>query len=424
MADNILLATIITVLISAALTSLYFIISRRRRTPKYHMNPDELPEVGECLRKFAGLTKSAVHVGNHVEVFQNGSIFPQLIKDIRAARDTVHLEIFVWDKGELEHQFVELFCEKVRQGIKVRVLLDAIGGMDADEKQLQILRDAGVELQIYCKIRWWNFRRFNHRTHRKILVVDGEIGFTFGHGIADQWRGNGEDQDHWRDTGVRITGPAVFALQSVFMENWIEETSCIPMESSCFPELQQQGDVKAHVVSSATGDAISSVGLLYSLAIASARKHIYIQNPYFAPEKNVAELLCYMVSRGVEVHLMVPGKHTDNPLVRWAGCSLYRTLLEGGVNIYEFQPSLLHQKIVVVDGEWTHVGSTNFDARSLALNEEVGMGILDRQVAEQMLAAFQDDLRRCEKIDLKTWRKRPWYFRIFDETAYLLRNQL
>lgn len=419
-----MLATIITISISAALTSLYFIITRRRRTPKYHLNPDELPEVGECLRKFAGLTKSAVHPGNRVDVYQNGSLFPQLIKDIRAARDTVHVELFVWDKGEVEQQFVELFCEKAQQGIKVRLLLDAIGAMDADEKQLQKLRDAGVELQIYCEARWWNLRRFNHRTHRKIVVVDGKVGFTFGHGIADQWRGNGEDKHHWRDTGVRITGPAVFALQSVFMENWIEETSCIPTESSCFPELTPQGDAIAHVVSSATGDAISSVGLLYSLAIASARKHIYIQNPYFAPEKNVVELLRKMVSRGVEVHLMVPGKHTDNPFVRWAGCSLYRSLLEGGVNIYEFQPSLLHQKIVVVDGEWTHVGSTNFDARSLALNEEAGVGILNKHVAEQLIAAFREDLRRCEQIELKHWRKRPWYYRIFDELAYLLRDQL
>src|SRR5690606_3387500 len=184
------------------------------------------------------------------------------------------------------------------------------------------------------------------------------------------------------------------------------------------------GAINAHVVSSAAGDAISSVGLLYSLAIASARKHIYIQNPYFAPEKNTVELLCNMVRCGVDVYLMVPGKHTDNPFVRWAGCSLYRPLLEGGVNIYEFQPSLLHQKIVVVDGEWTHVGSTNFDARSLALNEEAGVGILDKEVAEQLIAAFRDDLRRCEKIELEKWRKRPWYYRAFDELAYLLRDQL
>lgn len=423
-ADLTLLKFMIIILVSVTLTALYFIISRRRRTPKYQLNPDELPDVGDCLLKFAGMTKSAVHGGNDVEVFQNGALFPALVRSIEEAKETIHLELFVWDTGELEHQFVELFCNKAKQGVKVRILLDAIGSMDADKKQLQIMRDAGVDLQIYCEVSWWNLRRFNHRTHRKILIVDGLVGYTFGHGIADQWRGNGEDKDHWRDTGVRIRGPAVFSLQSVFMENWIEETTCIPTESSCFPDLKEEGNISAHVVSSATGDAISGVGLLYSLAIASAKKSIYIQNPYFAPEKNVAELLAKMVRRGVEVHLMVPGKHTDNPFVRWAGCSLYRPLLESGVNIYEFQPSLLHQKIVVVDGEWTHVGSTNFDARSLALNEEIGVGLLDKDIAAQLISAFNEDLRRCTKIELHEWRKRRWYFRLFDRFAYLLRDQL
>jgi len=419
---HILLQYIGIIFITVLLTSAYFIISKRRRVPKYELNPDELPEVGECLLKFAGLTKSAVHEGNRVEVFQNGSLFAEIANHIKAAKDTVHLETFVWDKGELERKFVELFCAKVKQGVKVRILLDAIGSMDADETQLQKLRDGGVDLRIYCKVSWWNLRRFNHRTHRKILVIDGNVGFTFGHGIADQWRGNGEDKDHWRDTGVRIEGPAVFALQSVFMENWIEETSCIPTEKSCFPTLSPQGDTSAHVVSSAAGDAVSGVGLLYSLAIASARKHIYIQNPYFAPEKSMVKLLGQMVSRGVKVHLMVPGKHTDNPFVRWAGCSLYRPLLEAGVNIYEFKPTLLHQKIVVVDGKWAHVGSTNFDARSLALNEEIGVGLLDKPVAAQLIAAFHEDLRRCDRIKLDEWRKRPWFYRVFDEFAYLLRD--
>lgn len=419
-----MLVTTITIFISAAFTSLYFIITRRRRTPKYDLNPDELPEVGECLRKFAGLTKSAVHGGNQVEVFQNGSLFPQMIKDIRAAQDTVHLELFVWDKGELERQFVELFCEKVQQGVKVRLLLDAIGARDADKKQLQTLRDAGVDLQIYCEASWWNLRRFNHRTHRKILVVDGKVGFTFGHGIADQWRGNGEDKHHWRDTGIRISGPAVFALQSVFMENWIEETHSVPSGHACFSQTSAPGTTSAHIVSSATGDAISSVALLYTLAIASARDEIIIQNPYFSPERDIVKLLGEMVKRGVKVHLMVPGGRTDSPIVRRAGMALYRGMLEAGVRIYEFCPTLLHQKIVIVDGAWSHVGSTNFDARALALNEEVGVGLLDRTIANQLREAFLQDLARSEEIHLENWRERAWFDRLVDDAVYLLRAQI
>ncbi len=419
-----MIATILTVLASVIATSIAFVIAQRRRTGKHRFNPDTLPEIGDCLYTIAGITKSVVHSGNRVEVFQNGDLFPELMRAIRAARETVHCESFVWDTGKLEVLFVELFCQKAREGVKVRLLLDSIGSMSASREQLKKLCEAGVELHEYCRPRWWNLRRFNHRTHRKLMVVDGIVGFTYGHGFADQWLGNGEDEKHWRDTGVRIEGPAVYSLQSVFMENWVEETSCIPTEASCFPEIEVQGSVKAHVVSSATGDALSAVGLLYTLAIACARKEIYIQNPYFAPEKNVVELLGKMVQRGVKVHLMVPGKHTDNPFVRWAGCSLYRPLLESGVRIYEFEPSLLHQKIVVVDGQWTHVGSTNFDARSLALNEEVGVGLLDTETAQKLIAAFHDDLRRCKEIKLDEWRKRPRYYRLFDAFAYLLRDQI
>lgn len=422
--DEHLINNILLILASIVGTSLYFVVTQRRRTPKHKLNPDNLPEVGESLHMMAGLTKSVVHQGNQVQVLQNGAIFPAMLETIMAARETVHFETFVWHKGELENQFVEAFSQKARGGVKVRVLLDSVGALPADAGQLQKMCDAGVDFREYCRPRWWNLRRFNHRTHRKLLIVDGKIGFTLGHGIADEWLGNGEDKNHWRDTGVRIAGPAVYSLQSVFMENWVEETETVPTEASCFPLIEKQGSVVAHVVSSATGDALSAVGLLYSLAIACARKEIYIQNPYFTPEKNVVELLGKMVQRGVDVHLMVPGKQTDNVFVRWAGCSLYRPLLEAGVHIYEFKPTLLHQKIVIIDGKWTHVGSTNFDARSLALNEEVGIGLLDEDTAAQLKAAFYEDLRHCHKINLAEWRKRPWYYRLFDWFSYALRDQL
>ena len=195
---------------------------------------------------------------------------------------------------------------------------------------MQELRDAGVELAQYCRPAWWNLRRFNHRTHRKLLIVDGAVGYTFGHGIADQWLGDGEDADHWRDTGVRLEGPVACALQSVFMENWIEETHCVPAGEGCYPCLERHdGGVEAHVVSSASEEVGSSVALLYTVAIASARKEVIIQNPYFAPDDGFCELLAKMVKRGVAVHLMVPGKETDSPFVRLAGSHLYRIVARG-----------------------------------------------------------------------------------------------
>lgn len=419
-----LIPTLLLMFLTVLATSGYFLATKRRRTPNLTLDPDELPEVGRCLETLAGLTRSVVHAGNKVEIFQNGSLFPAMMEAIESAQGTVHFETFVWSKGELERQFVEVLCAKAKEGVTVRVLLDAIGSMDADPEQLAKLRAGGVDLREYCSARWWNIRRFNHRTHRKLLIVDGELGFAFGHGVGDEWLGNGEDRHHWRDTGIRIAGPAVQSLQAVFSQNWMEETKAVPTEASCFPDLSYRGTVTAHVVASGTGEALSSVALLYTLAIACARKEIIIQNPYFAPEKSLVTLLGSMVKRGVEVHVMVPGKHTDSPFVRRAGCSLYRPMLEAGVRLYEFNRTLIHQKVVIVDGAWIHVGSTNFDARSLALNEEVGVGLLSEELAGQLKAAFEDDLLSSNEISLEHWLKRRWYTRFFDWFAYLLRDQI
>jgi cardiolipin synthase A/B len=402
----------------------YILLTHRRHTPYLKLEPDELPQIGKGLSALAGLTGGAVFRGNAVRVLQNGALFPEMERDIAAAKHTVHLETFVWTAGVLERRFIELLSRKAKEGVKVRLLVDAMGASGADHKHLEQLRCDCVELWSYCRPHWWNLRRFNHRTHRKLLIVDGVIGYTFGHGIGDQWLGDGEDKDHWRDTAVRVEGPVVQALQSVFMENWIEESHCVPSGDGCFPELRECGDSEAHVVSSASGDAVSAVALMYTVAIACARREVIIQNPYFAPDDGVCELLAMMVERGVAVHLMVPGTETDSPFVRRAGCHLYDDLLRAGVRVYEFQPTLLHQKIVIVDDIWSHVGSTNFDSRSLALNEEVGIGVCDATVARELKAAFQKDLRRSTELTLATWQQRPWHARACDWAAYQLHDQL
>jgi cardiolipin synthase A/B len=411
-------------LAGAVIAMLAFMLTHRRRTPYLHLQLDELPPLHEGMQALAVLTGGAVHEGNSCAVLQDGALFPTMLADIEAARHTVHLETFVWTAGEVERQFVDALCNKARAGVKVRLLIDALGGSGATRSRLQQLRDAGVELNEYCRPGWWNLRRFNHRTHRKLLIVDGVIGYTFGHGLADQWLGDGEDEDHWRDTAVRLEGPVASALQSVFMENWIEETTCVPAGDGCYPCTDRKGDVAAHVVSSASEEVGSKVALLYTIAIASARKEVIIQNPYFAPDDGVCELFAKMVKRGVAVHLMVPGRKTDSPFVRVAGSYLYRSLLETGVRVYEFEPTLPHQKIVIVDRIWSHVGSTNFDARSLALNEEVGVGILDERTAEELRAAFEADLKRSSELRLERWRRRPLLARGYSWLAYQLHSQL
>ena len=419
-----MLNSALLLVIGAIAASVYFFVTHRRHTPYLKLDLDSLPSIDKSLQVLAGLTGGAVYQGNAVTVYQNGSLFAAMDRDIEAARHTVHLESFVWTRGALERRMVDLLCRRARDGLQVRVLIDAIGASGADAAQLKRLCDNGVELSNYCRPRWFNLRRFNHRTHRKLLIVDGAIGYTFGHGIADLWLGDGEDPEHYRDTAVRIEGPAVQALQSVFMENWIEESHCVPAGEGCFPVLEAKGDCEAHIVSSASDDAVSSVALLYTVAIASARREVIIQNPYFAPDDGVCELLATMVKRGVAVHLMVPGSNTDNTLVRRAGCSLYGAMLRAGVRLYEFTPTLLHQKIVIVDGIWSHVGSTNFDARSLALNEEIGIGIRDRSVAQELREAFENDLRRSHEITLQAWQQRPWYSGVIDWAVYQVHDQL
>jgi len=415
---------VIGIVVGVVLTRIYLLFTHRRHTPYLKLDLDSLPPLEQGLETLAGLTDGAVHEGNAATVFQDGDLFPAMQADIRAARHTVHLETFVWTKGSLEKEFVDLLCAKTREGVQVRLLVDAIGATGADSACFKRLTDSGVEFAEYCKPRWVNLRRFNQRTHRKLLIVDGKIGYAFGHGIADQWLGHGEDKDHWRDTAVRVEGPVVRALQAVFMENWIEESHSVPSGAGCFPALEHQGSVSAHVFSSASGDTVSSVALVYTVAIASARREIIIQNPYFVPDDGMCELLGLMVKRGVAVHLMVPGKETDSPFVRDAGCHLYEDLLRSGVRIYEFEPTLPHQKIVIVDGIWSHVGSTNFDSRSLALNEEVGIGLLDKRIAGDLRDAFETDLLRSRELTTARWNKRPWRTRAWSWLAYRLHDQL
>lgn len=422
------MSTLVWVVVAVVVTSLVWLVgsvlTRARGTPYLDLDFDAYPPIQDALPMLAGLTESAVYEGNSATVLQNGALFPVLFADVEAARHSVHFETFVWARGKLETQLVDVFSAKARAGVRVRVLMDSVGSSHANPAEIQRLKDSGAQIANYCKPRWWNWHRFNHRTHRKLVVIDGRIGYAFGHGVQDEWLGNGHSAKHFRDTAVRLEGPVVHGLQSVFAQNWVEETHTLPAADECFPRLERRGDVAAHVVSSAAGDAVSSVAMLYTVAIATARREVLIQNPYFAPGDGVVELFAKMVERGVRVHLMVPGKHTDSPFVRRAGCSLYESILRAGVRLYEFEPTLLHQKIVVVDEVWSHVGSTNFDARSLALNEEVGVGLLDPKIASELKAAFQQDLRHCRELTLERWQRRPVYDRVYERFAYLLHEQL
>ncbi len=346
------------------------------------------------------------------------------MKDISEARQTIHFETYMWCRGRFESALVELLCSKAREGVKVRVLIDALGAIRARDRQLKRLRKGGVELCHFRHFKALNLYHFNNRMHRKILVVDGLTAYTCGHGVADEWLGNAQDSDHWRDTGARMTGPVVHHIQSIFMQDWCTASHGVPVGSGCFPKQRRAGDTSVHVVKSSTKANDSSVALFYKLAMASAKQEIIIQNPYFSPDEDLSRLLMDKASAGVKVHLMLPGRHTDNYFVLLAGRKLYRRLLEAGVHIYEFLPTMMHQKIVVIDGKWSHVGTTNLDMRSLALNAELGVGILDGRIAQQLRHAFKQDLARCQRINLDAWRRRSWPMRVGEWFAFRLRAQI
>ena len=306
----------------------------------------------------------------------------------------------------------------------MRLLLDAVGAHAADTERLQRLKDAGVELGIYRKLRPLNILKMNHRTHRKLLIVDGRIGYCFGHGVADQWYKASKGEPCWRDTGVRLEGAGVAGLQQVFFQNWMETTRRAPLEPDNFPEPGEAGDVPVHVISSAPEDYHSNVGLIFTLVMAAAQHEVLIANPYFVPEADFIDCLASAIERGVTVRLMLPGEGTDSPFVALAGKYLYPLLVTAGVEIYEYQPTLCHQKIVVADERWCHVGSTNLDARSLELNAEVSVGIDCPETARQLKAAFERDLEKCCRIDAKTLAGSPWYERFGAACAYRFHAQL
>jgi cardiolipin synthase A/B len=280
------------------------------------------------------------------------------------------------------------------------------------------MREAGVKAVKYRPPRLSNLARVNSRDHRKLVVIDGRIGFVFGHGIADEWLGRAQDSEHWRDVGARVEGPIVRVLQSAFSENWVEETGEVLVGSRFFPSLQPKGGVTAHAAYHFQHGSVSAVDLLHRVAFVAAHKELWIQNPYLAVDPPVLELIARAAERGADVRLMLPGEITDSQIVRHAGHHHFGELLRRGVRIFEYQPTLNHQKVMIVDGLWSHLGSTNLDNRSFESNDEVSLGILDAGVAAQLRRSFLADQQRCREITLADWQREPWTHRLRDAWSW------
>ena len=367
----------------------------------------------------------ALTQGNRARALVNGEqIFPEMLAAIRGARRTITFEMYIFAEGDVGEAFTEAFVERARAGVKIHFLYDALGSGKIDKKYVARLKEAGVQVAEYNPLRWYTLAQMNNRTHRKLMVVDGRIGFTGGAGVQDQWAGNAQDPAHWRDTHFRVEGPAVAQMQATFMENWIETTGAVLHGEGYFPRLEPAGPQRAQVMLSSPGGGGESMQLLYLLSITAAVKSIDLANSYFVPDNVEAEALAAAVKRGARVRVIVPGPHMDNGIVRRASRAGWGSLLRAGVEIYEYQPTMYHVKSMVVDGLWTTVGSTNFDTRSFSTNDEANLNVLDAGFAAEQEKIFDDDLKRSRRVTLEEWRRRPWTQKVLDTLADLVSSQL
>lgn len=392
---------------------------------QYAVDPVSGAGEAQFVRAMSNMLGPPLLSGNRVIALHNGSqIFPAMLAAIRGARETVTFETFIYWSGQIGEQFATAAADRARAGVKVHVLLDWVGSAKVDRVLLAKMEDSGVEVVRYHPVRWYTMDRLNNRTHRKILVVDGRVGFTGGVGIADRWDGDAQDEYHWRDAHYRLEGPAVAQMQAAFMDNWTKSRATVLQGAGYFPALEPLGETVANVFRSSPRGGSESMRLMYLLSIASARRSILIGNAYFVPDTLLVESLVAACRRGVKVTILVPGEHIDTALVRRASRSRWGPLLEAGATIHEFQPTMYHNKLLIVDEVWTSVGSANFDNRSFRLNDEVNMNILDAAFAAQQTTAFEADLQRSRPVSLKEWKHRPWTERLLDNIAGLVRSQL
>lgn len=379
----------------------------------------------QFLRELGTLLGPAIGDGNRVDNFENGEqIFPAMLESIRGARHSINFESYIYWSGAVGRQFAEALSERARAGVKVHVLLDWAGSQDLEESLVDGMKAAGVEVRRYHPLRWYNLARMNNRTHRKLLVVDGRIGFTGGVGIADPWAGNAGDPEHWRDSHYRLEGPAVAQMQAAFMDNWIKTTGKVLQGPEYFPALAPAGGALAQVFTSSPSGGGDSMQLMYLLAITAAEHDIDLSAAYFVPDPLTRRALLQARARGVRIRIIVPGTNTDVEVVRRASRADWGELLRSGVEIYEYQPAMFHCKLMLVDSQLASVGSTNFDNRSFRLNDEANLNVYDHAFAERLERVFEADLRRSRKISYEQWQQRPAWEKVVETVSSFLSSQL
>ncbi|HET7843396.1 MAG TPA: phospholipase D-like domain-containing protein [Xanthomonadales bacterium] len=417
------------VVVTAALTFVAVVIGLNFVPPEKQLERELKHITGvrdpQFFREMSTLLGPTILAGNRIVPLDNGDeIFPAMLQAIRGAKRSITFETYIYWSGEIGEQFAEALEERARAGVKVHVLLDWVGSQKIDDEMLDAMRKSGIEIERYHPLHWYTLGRMNNRTHRKLLVVDGRIGFTGGVGIADQWTGHAQDPDHWRDTHFRAEGPVVAQIQSVFIDNWITTSGKVLRGPDYFPPLEAVGDTSAQMFSSSPDGGSESMHLMYLMAITSAEKTIDIAASYLVPDELTKRALLDALQRGVRVRLVLPGEHIDTDVVRSASRAQWGALLEAGAEIHEFRPTMYHNKIFIVDGYLVAVGSTNFDNRSFSLNDEANLNVYENAFAARMTESFERDLAQSRRITLEDWQHRPWRERAMDKLASLFKSQL
>ncbi|AEG92786.1 phospholipase D-like domain-containing protein [Ramlibacter tataouinensis] len=412
------LALALTALLAIALWSV-----RRHRNPALSIECDA--PIAELMPSLAGLTLGTAMPGNRVQLLENGRFYDVLIERIDAARHTVHFETYLWEHGRLAQRLAAALAERARAGLKVRLLLDAQGGKKIGPDVTRQLRQAGCRLVFFHKWSLRNLGVLNDRDHRKLCVIDGREAFVGGHCIKDHWLGDAEDGEHYADLSVHLHGPVVHSVQAAFSENWAGITGELFVGDDVFPHLEPAGDAVIHAAFLKPERSAPAVKILHHTALCLARERIWIQNPYFIPEPEAIDAMGEAVRRGVDVRVLMPSASgSDNPIVQHAGHRNFEKLLRCGVRLFEYPHTLLHQKVMTIDGRWSAIGSSNFDDRSFETNDEITLGVLDPALARRLDAVFERYARRADEVDLERWRRRPRWRKARDQLVYLINEVL
>lgn len=419
------LTVLVTVVLTAVATLLFVNLTGGEKRIEHQLPRLYETDDAEFRRTLSALLGPPFTDGNKVQTLLNGdAIFAAMLAAIRSARQTITFETYIYWSGTIGDEFVAALQERSRAGVSVHVLLDWVGSAKMDPQLVKKMVDGGVEVIRFHKPNWSDIDKLNNRTHRKLLVVDGKVGFTGGVGIADHWRGNARHPGEWRDTHFRVEGPVVAQMQAVFLDNWMRASGKVLHGERYFPALQPAGDQAAQLFSSSPSGGSESMYLMYLMAITAARSSIDLANSYFVPDDMAIKALIAAAQRGVKVRILTPGPHIDSDIVRRASRGQWGRMLEAGIQFAEFQPTMFHVKTLVVDELITSVGSTNFDVRSFRLNDEANLNVLSRDFARAQRAVFDADWARAQPITLQAWQQRPWRERVVERLALLLRSQL